>query len=102
MFDHPASSTRYPASRNITTYTAGPQKSMNFRIDSIPRQNTIACAIHMIPNPIQPSNDNPANPYCAVSAYGANPGHNLIARSTRATEPDTSGCRTRPPRSTPG
>ena len=59
---------------------------MNLRIDSIPRQNTIACAIHMIPNPIQPSNDNPANPYCAVSAYGANPGHNLIANNTNATD----------------
>ena len=41
---------------------------MNLRIDSIPRQNTIAWAIHMIPKPIQPNSDNPANPYCATSA----------------------------------
>ena len=36
---------------------------MNLRIDSMPRQNTMACAIHMSPNAIQPSSDSPANPY---------------------------------------
>ena len=37
---------------------------MNLRIDSMPRQNTMAWAIHMMPNAIQPSSDSPAKPYC--------------------------------------
>ena len=40
----------------------------------------------MIPNPIHPSSDSPANPCCAVSAYGASPGHSLIANNTNATD----------------
>ena len=41
---------------------------MNLRIASMPCQKTIAWAIHMMPNAIQPSSDSPANPYCSTSA----------------------------------
>src|ERR1700712_6045277 len=72
------------ARANIRTYTAGPQKSMNLRMDSIPRQKTIACATHMIMKAIQPSVDRPANPCSDLSAHGASPGQILTASSTRA------------------
>src|ERR1700709_2246662 len=57
---------------------------MNFRIDSIPRQKTIAWATHMIMNAIQPRVERPANPCSDLSAHGASPGQILMASSTRA------------------
>ena len=55
---------------------------MNLRIDSMPRQNTTAWAIHISTKAIQPSSDSPVKPYCCTSAYGPRPGQSLSATMT--------------------
>ena len=74
----------HAASANITTYTAGPQKSMKRRTRSMPCKNSNCCSSHIVMKHTHPSPERPSQP---VPSAACVPGRIASTRISRACEP---------------